>query len=329
MTDNTTEEIAAWARDRLKMKSAPELEPVAGDAGTRRYFRLRDGKTSRIIMDASDETGLGVFAKVASRLVDAGIHAPEILATDPDRGLMLLEDLGEQSYLDVLDEDTAEDLFRDAIDCLIAMQQKVSLEGLNEYDPALLLEELSLFPDWFLASHWQVEPTEDELDAWEFITMTLVRWARDQEQVFVHRDFMPRNLIVSNPNPGVIDFQDAVAGPISYDPICLYRDAFVSWPEERVDEWLEDYRQRALAAGLPVTASPELWLRTCDFMGTQRHLKVLGIFARLCYRDGKPSYVKDAPRFFRYLARAVGRNPELGELGKLLAAWKKRRTTGG
>ena len=207
------------------------------------------------------------------------------------------------------------------------MQRETAVDGLPEYDAALLLRELALFPDWFLARHWRVEPTEAELDDWEMVGMTLIRGALDQPQAFCHRDFMPRNLMVIEPpgrNPGILDFQDAVAGPIAYDPVCLFRDAFLSWPEDRVLAWLETYRRDAAAAGLPVPADPELWRRTCDLMGAQRHLKVLGIFARIRYRDGKPHYLDDAPRFFGYLAHAIARNPELAVLDGLLERWRAR-----
>jgi hypothetical protein len=151
-----------------------------------------------------------------------------------------------------------------------------------------------------------------------------VRWALDQPQVFCHRDFMPRNLMLAEPNPGILDFQDAARGPIAYDATSLFRDAFLSWPAERVDVWLESYRLKAIDAGLPVPRDARVWRRTCDLTGTQRHLKVLGVFARLKYRDGKPGYLSDEPRFFGYLAAAVRRNPELAPLDTLLKTWRAR-----
>jgi aminoglycoside/choline kinase family phosphotransferase len=276
-------------------------------------------------MDAPPELeDTRAFADVAARLLRSRVHVPEIRAHDVERGLILLEDLGDRPYHRVLVDENADELFGDAVDALIRFQREADSDGLPEYDPALLMRELALFPDWFLSRHWQVEPTEDELDTWDLVCATLIRWAVDQPQVFCHRDYMPRNLMLADPNPGIIDFQDAVRGPISYDPVCLYRDAFLSWPPDRVDAWLEDYRRRALDAGLPAPEDPDLWRRTCDFMGAQRHLKVIGIFARIRYRDGKPRYLDDAPRFFAYLERAVARNPELAELGHLIAAWQRR-----
>lgn len=303
-----------------------ESEAVSSDASFRRYFRLRQGDASCIVMDAPparEETR--PFVEIAARLRETGVHVPEVLAHDPGRGLVLLEDLGSRPYHHVLDDRNADELFGDALDALLRLQSLADTAGLPEYDPALLKRELDLFPDWFVSRHWQVEPTDGELDGWDLICATLVRWALDQPQVFCHRDYMPRNLMVAKPNPGIIDFQDAVRGPISYDPVCLFRDAFLSWPSERVDGWLEAYRRKARDAGLPVPEDPELWQRTCDFMGAQRHLKVIGIFARIRYRDGKPKYLEDVPRFFAYLDQAIIRNPELAELQRLIESWRRRR----
>lgn len=326
--DQRAHQALEWAARHLDWPG-PGFAPASSDASFRRYFRITHGAESRIVMDAPpDAEALGPFVDVARRLAAAGLNVPEVLAEDRTRGFLLLTDLGERPWHRVLDEDNAAEMFADALGALTTMQARADASGLPEYDAALLLRELALFPDWFLARHWQVEPTDSELDDWEMICMTLIRWALDQPRVFVHRDFMPRNLMVSDPNPGILDFQDAVLGPISYDPVCLFRDAFVSWPPERVDGWLEDYRRRALEAGLPVPEDPQLWRRTCDLMGAQRHLKVLGIFARIRYRDGKPHYLRDAPRFFAYLEAAIERNPELGLLDRLLGAWRSRAAPG-
>jgi len=322
--DERARQALNWAAECLEWP-ASEFAPASSDASFRRYFRVSNGIDSRIVMDAPPETEpVEPFIDIARRLARIGLNVPEILAEDRERGFLLLSDLGNRPWHEVLDEDNADAMFGDALGALSTMQARADADGLPEYDAAMLLRELSLFPDWFLARHWQVEPTEAELDDWEMLCMTLIRWALDQPRVFVHRDFMPRNLMVSDPNPGILDFQDAVLGPISYDPICLFRDAFLSWPPERVDGWLEDYRQRALAAGLPVPGDRQLWRRTCDLMGVQRHLKVLGIFARIRYRDGKPHYLAQAPRFFAYLHDAIQRNPELTLLDRLLGAWRIR-----
>ncbi|RFF31223.1 aminoglycoside phosphotransferase family protein [Wenzhouxiangella sediminis] len=303
-----------------------DSEAISSDASFRRYFRLHRGDDTRVVMDAPPEhEDTGTFVDVAARLASTGVHVPEIQAHDPGQGLVLLEDLGSRPFHHVLDEDNADELFGDAVEALIRFQREADTTGLPDYDPALLMRELALFPDWFLERHWRVEATDGELDAWDLVCATLIRWALDQPQVFCHRDYMPRNLMVADPNPGIIDFQDAVRGPISYDPVCLYRDAFLSWPNERVDAWLEDYRRKAVAAGLPAPEDPDLWRRTCDFMGVHRHLKVIGIFARIRYRDGKPKYLEDAPRFFAYLEQSMARNPELDELDRLLESWRQRR----
>jgi N-acetylmuramate 1-kinase len=325
MTDERRRQAEQWAAERLQWDDF-ESTSVSSDASFRRYYRLAHEDRTVIVMDAPPEhENIDTFIDIGQRLEQAGIHAPHQIHADRRRGFLLLDDLGNQPYHQILDDDNADALFHDAVEALIAIQTRTRTSGLPYYDAGLLMRELSLFPDWFLARHWQVEPTDGELDAWDLVCATLIRWALDQPQVFCHRDFMPRNLMLANPNPGVIDFQDAVVGPISYDPVCLYRDAFLSWPTQRVDEWLEAYRLRALDAGLPVPESADLWRRTCDLMGVQRHLKVIGIFARIRYRDGKPRYLDDAPRFFIYLDEAIARNPELAELDRLLASWQARR----
>lgn len=324
MNDKRAIEAQAWALQRSGWQDG-NFAPASADASFRRYFRLSHDDVSRIVMDAPPEREpLHCFINVAARLKRAGLHVPEILAEDRERGYLLLEDFGHQPWHRVLTDANADAMFSDALEALLQMQSSTATQGLPEYDAALLLRELELFPTWFLGHHWGVEADDSELDAWEIVCMTLVRWALDQEQVFCHRDFMPRNLMLCAPNPGILDFQDAVRGPISYDPVCLFRDAFLSWPQPRVDGWLEDYRQRALKVGLPLPADARLWRRTCDLMGAQRHLKVLGIFARIRYRDGKPQYLEDAPRFFGYLDHAIARNPELAPLAELLTAWRAR-----
>lgn len=322
--DSRKTQLLEWAAHELGCEIT-ETSAISSDASFRRYFRIVGDDQSRVVMDAPPEReATAPFIDIAGRLRDAQLNVPEILAEDRDRGFLLLSDLGEVPWHHALNDDNADAMFDDAMAALAAMQRRTDSTGLPEYDAALLLRELSLFPDWFLARHWSVEPTDSELDDWEMVCMTLIRWALDQPRVFVHRDFMPRNLMISDPNPGILDFQDAVLGPISYDPVCLFRDAFLSWPPGQVDAWLEDYRKRAQTEGLPVPEDPELWRRTCDLMGVQRHLKVLGIFARIRYRDGKSKYLEDAPRFFAYLKAAIDRNPELALLDRLLGSWRSR-----
>lgn len=327
MIDKRREEAEQWAADKLQWASWTATA-ISSDASFRRYFRLKSGEMTLVVMDAPPEREpIDAFVDVARRL-DPLVHVPKILASDHERGFVLLEDLGDRPFLEELTAHNADELFDSTMTSLMRIQSEASTKALPHYDAALLLSELNLFIDWWLVRHWQVDPTEDELDAWDGVCALLIRWALDQPQVFCHRDFMPRNLMLTDPNPGIIDFQDAVIGPISYDPVCLFRDAFLSWPNGQVDAWLEAYRQRARAAGLTITGSAELWRRTCDFMGAQRHLKVIGIFARIRYRDEKPRYLGDAPRFFAYLEAAIKRNPELGELEQLLRAWRRRAASG-
>jgi hypothetical protein len=260
---------------------------------------------------------------VAGRLARAGVAVPEILHQDLEQGFLLLTDMGRETWLTALDGGNADAWFDAALETLITQQRFADTRGLPEYDRALLRRELDLFPHWYLGEHRGLRLDGDTSGRLETVFETLIESALAQPRVFVHRDFMPRNLMVSDPNPGVIDFQDAVAGPISYDLISLFKDAFLSWPEARVLEWLRDYHRRAAAAGLPVPAAFDDLLRWCDLMGAQRHLKVIGIFARIRHRDGKPKYLEDAPRFFAYLRTVIARRPdELGDLGRLLDLWE-------
>jgi N-acetylmuramate 1-kinase len=275
---------------------------------------------SWIVMDAPPEReNCEPFVAVAGRLRRWGLNAPEILAEDRARGFLLLSDLGTKTFLHVLTPENADALFADATRALIQMQSRALadtevLDGLPPYDAALLWREVRLFSEWYLPRHLGVTLPASDASALEQAMGALVKSALAQARCFVHRDFMPRNLMVSTPNPGILDFQDAVIGPISYDAICLFKDAFLSWPRERVEGWLRAYWEGARAAPLPVPAAfAEFW-RQLEWMGLQRHLKVLGIFARLTYRDGKPHYVADTPRFVRYVMDVAPRYPELAPL---------------
>ncbi|MGH8501544.1 MAG: aminoglycoside phosphotransferase family protein [Gammaproteobacteria bacterium] len=309
--------LRAWLKEQAGL-AACELTPASGDASFRRYFRAVAGGQSFIVMDAPpDKEDCRPFIKVAALLWHAGLHAPEILAQDLRQGFLLLTDLGAKTYLDVLTPDNADELFGDAIDTLIRWQLASRPDVLPPYDQALLARELNLFTEWYLPKHLRVALDAESQAQWEAVCTLLIESALAQPCVYVHRDYMPRNLMLSNPNPGVLDFQDAVFGPITYDAVCLYRDAFVSWPEERVDQWSRRYWERARAAGLPAPATFVEFRRAFDWMGLQRHLKVLGIFARLTHRDGKPAYVKDTPRFVRYVTTIAPRYTELAPLARL------------
>jgi aminoglycoside/choline kinase family phosphotransferase len=205
----------------------------------------------------------------------------------------------------------------------LAFQQLPMTTPLPSYDDALLRRELQLFPEWFVQRHLGVEFSVAQQAAWQRCSQLLIDSALAQPKVLVHRDYMPRNLMLSEQNPGVLDFQDAVYGPVTYDVTCLFKDAFLSWPEARVRSWLEQYWQQARDAGVPVQPELDEFLRASDLMGVQRHLKVIGIFARICHRDGKPKYLGDVPRFFSYIEAVLARRPELAELADLLASLQR------
>ncbi len=295
------------------------LAPASEDASFRRYFRVTLGATTRIAMDAPPaREDCAPFVKVARLLREADVHAPEIFAQDAHQGFLLLEDLGTRTYLEVLNEDNAGALFADALEALIRWQQSSRSDTLPPYDEALLRRELELFPDWYVARHLGVTLSEPQRAALEATFALLVQRALSQPRVFVHRDYMPRNLMVSSPNPGVIDFQDAVEGPVTYDLVSLFRDAFISWQEERVLDWTARYWERARRCGLPLSADFKTFYETFEWMGLQRHLKVLGIFARIHYRDGKQGYLSDTPRFINYVRTVAMRYRNLTPLLRLL-----------
>ncbi|MDT3736740.1 MAG: phosphotransferase [Denitratisoma sp.] len=302
------------------------IAPASADASFRRYFRVTfDDGSSRIVMDAPPEhEDCRPFIHVAGLLRGAGVHAPEILAQDLDRGLLLLTDLGHATYLDALEESNADDLFRDAVDALVKWQLASRPNELPPYDEALLRRELALFPDWYVTRHLGAPLTAAQQDALEGVQALLMQNILAQPKVYVHRDYMPRNLMVCADNPGVLDFQDAVHGPITYDVASLFRDAFISWEEERILDWAVRYWEKAKRAGLPVDADFGAFYRDMEWMGLQRHLKVLGIFARINYRDGKPKYLADTPRFLQYVRHAATRYVRLAPLARLLDELEQR-----
>lgn len=297
----------------------PAISPASADASFRRYFRATfDDGLTRIVMDAPpDLEDCRPFVHVAGLLHGAGVHAPQVLAQDLERGLLLLTDLGDTTYLDALDESNADSLFRDALDALVKWQLASRPDTLPPYDEALLRRELNLFPDWYVCRHLGTPLTPSQLETLERMHVLLLQNILAQPKVFVHRDYMPRNLMVCEDNPGVLDFQDAVLGPITYDAASLFRDAFLSWEEERVLDWAVRYWEKARHAGLPVDADFGAFYRDMEWMGLQRHLKVLGIFARINYRDGKPKYLADTPRFVSYVRQVAARYAQLKPLAHL------------
>ena len=294
MTDRLAA-LDAWLHRAL---GAPfRREPASADASFRRYFRVFEGERTFVAMDAPpDREDCRPFIHVAGLLRDAGLHAPQVHARDLDQGFLLLTDLGRQTYLQVLDDANADRLFREAMDALVTWQS-ASREGvLPDFSEALLRRDLDLFPEWYVARHRGYTLSDRERESLQTVFRKVLDNNLAQPRVFVHRDYMPRNLMVSEPNPGILDFQDAVMGPIGYDIASLFRDAFVSWDEERVLDWTIRYWEAARKAGLPVCADfAEFW-RDVEWMAFQRHLKVLGIFARIHYRDGKPGYLEEIGR---------------------------------
>ncbi len=297
------------------------LTAASSDASFRRYFRWEGAGRSFVVMDAPPpQENCKPFVDIAFLLAKSGINVPKIYAEDLERGFLLLNDLGNKTYLDVIDSENADALFSDALQALLAFQQLPMLAPLPSYDVALLRRELELFPEWYVKRELGVEFDATQQQQWQKVSELLIDSALAQPKVLVHRDYMPRNLMLSEPNPGVLDFQDAVYGPVTYDVTCLFKDAFLSWPEERVRGWLESYWQQASALNIPVQPDFEEFLRASDLMGVQRHLKVIGIFARICHRDGKPRYLGDVPRFFSYIEAVIARRPELADLQGLLAS---------
>lgn len=265
------------------------------------------------------------FVRVAALMREAGIHVPEILAQDLERGFLLLSDLGTTTYLQALDAGNADELFRDAIDALIKLQLASRPGVLPPYDEALLRREIDLFAQWYVARHLGMTLTGEEQEVLAGATRLVLANNLAQPMVYVHRDYMPRNLMVAEPNPGVLDFQDAVFGPITYDVMSLFKDAFASWEEDRVLDWTVRYWEKARRAGLPVNADFATFYRDFEWIGLQRHLKVLGIFARIRHRDGKSGYIEDAPRFLGYVRTTCERYAPLAPLLALLDRIDRRQ----
>jgi N-acetylmuramate 1-kinase len=309
-----------WARRELGVDGG-QWAPASADASFRRYFRLRLAHDSVIVMDAPPaQEDCRPFIAIAGLLKQAGLHVPTVRSANLDQGFLLLDDLGTDTWLQAMprDPEAAWPWFEAAIAALVRLQGIAPPADLPHYDRALLQRELDLFPDWYVARHLQRTLSPAARDCWADTCQRLIDSALAQPTVLVHRDFMPRNLMVSTPNPGILDFQDAVAGPISYDVISLFKDAFISWPQTLVDRGLAHYWQAARSAGLPVPDALHTFHSQAERMGTQRHLKVLGIFARIAHRDGKPKYLQDAPRFLGYLRQRIAADPVLAPLSTVL-----------
>jgi len=335
-SDARLDALNAWLERVLPLPMSA-IAPATSDASFRRYFRITLGAEialppggtpvrTLIAMDAPPaQEDCAAYVAVAALLAAAGVHAPAIHAQDLSAGFLLLSDLGTRTYRDLLDDATAPALYRDACGALIAWQLASRESVLPRYDEAMLARELALFPDWYVATHLGLTLTSSQRTTLDTAFRQILDHALAQPQVYVHRDFHSRNLMVSQPNPGVLDFQGAVHGPISYDLVSLLRDAYIEWSEEQELDWAVRYWERAREAGLPVADDFGAFWRDFEWMGVQRHLKILGIFARLAHRDGKHAYLADLPRVMRYLRRTCERYRALGPLLQLLDELEARQ----
>lgn len=308
--------VEHWIKAQFPQQSIT-MQPASADASFRRYFRIFVENQTFIVMDAPPQyEDCGPFLKVADILAEAGVHVPRIMGYDAEQGFMLLSDLGNTTFLQALtaQPEMAQDLYNDAVDALITLQLSQRAESMPPYDQALLSKELNLFPEWYIAKHLQKQLSERQRTIVDDVFEHILRNNLAQPKVLVHRDYHSRNLMMTLPNPGIIDFQDAVFGPITYDLVSLFKDAYIHWDEERILDWVIRYWEKARAAGLPVDADFASFYRDFEWMGVQRHLKVLGIFARLHYRDDKSNYLNDMPVVMSYLRKACERYRELSPL---------------
>lgn len=321
LTDPRLEALSDWLRQDLKLP-VDDIRPASSDASFRRYFRARLGEDAFIVMDAPPaHEDVRPFIHISGLLREAGVQAPRIHAQDIDRGFLLLCDFGDRAYLGALNADTADALYGDAMDSLARMKRGVAIEasGLPPYDEALLYREMDLFRDWFLGRLLNLELSPAHSAILDRTWALLAASALEQPKVCVHRDYHSRNLMVTDrDNPGVLDFQDAVIGPVTYDLVSLLRDCYIAWPKAQVEAWALSYRRRLLDAGLAGERGEAEFLRGFDLMGVQRHLKAVGIFSRLKLRDGKTGYLADIPRTLNYIVEVGAQYPELADFVALL-----------
>jgi N-acetylmuramate 1-kinase len=316
--DERLQLLKKWLAAHLQPKGLV-VKRASEDASFRRYFRVWSGDATYIAMDAPPTNENCVpFINIAQRLESHGLNVPHIFRQDTAQGFLLLGDLGSVSYLSKLDAKTVNSLYGDALAVLLKMQTQVPAQDLPPYDDRLLRSEMSLFVDWFLAQHLKLKLTPEHEQAIAGTFDLLARSALEQPRVFVHRDYHSRNLMVTpEHNPGILDFQDAMHGPITYDLVSLLRDCYIAWPRVQVEEWLHRHHDALTGAGLvQVPLAP--FRRWFDWMGMQRHLKAIGIFARLNYRDRKPGYIKDIPRTINYVFEVCAEYPELAPFRELL-----------
>jgi aminoglycoside/choline kinase family phosphotransferase len=324
--DPRFEQLQTWLRTVAGIHDF-EIAPASADASFRRYFRVRYDATSRIVMDAPPaQEDCHPYIHVSSLMAGIGLHVPVVLQQDLQQGFLLLTDLGERMYLPELNEQTVELLYADAMQALLRLQAHGPAD-LPPYDRDLLLNEMELFRQWYLQRHLAMQLSEHDNATIDAAYAHLAEAALQQPRVIVHRDYHSRNLMISSPNPGILDFQDAVIGPITYDLVSLLRDCYIAWPRQQVEGWIRQYYLQAQAEGLLPDVSVAQFLTWFDLMGIQRHLKASGIFARLNYRDAKPGYLKDIPRTLGYVTE-VGRDyPALKPFIDLVDRAMARHTT--
>jgi len=309
------EQLNSWLQDTLGYRDYV-INPASEDASFRRYYRLEYDNSSRIVMDAPPEyENCGPFIDIATRLHACGVNAPEIFNVDLNLGFILLTDLGHDLYLDVLNNTNAEALYADAVTSLVTIQQNIDQTELPPYNESLLLQEMELFREWLLQKHLCIKLDSKQHNELDKLFSLLTATALEQPKVFVHRDFHSRNLIYcATNNPGIIDFQDAVIGPLTYDLVSLFKDCYIKWPREKINDWAMNFYRRIDAGGV----SEKVFLRWFDLMGVQRHLKASGIFARLYHRDNKAGFLRDIPRTLTHILDLEEDYPELNFLIELI-----------
>ena len=322
-SDSRLVDLTRWVLEDLGFAGSM-IARASVDASFRRYFRVTQDAETYIVMDAPpDKEDSRPFLKVARMLAGMNLNVPIVLARDMDRGFLLLSDLGSRQYLDELPlGGAAERLYADALEALRTMQTADASisRDLPRYDRALLMREMELMPEWFLRHHLGLTIEAQERSMLDTLFESLARAAASQPATFVHRDYHSRNLLVTaEDNPGILDFQDAVWGPITYDVASLLKDCYISWPTERVREWVLEYREKLLESGYPLSSDSAGFMRWFDLIGLQRHIKVLGIFARLFYRDGKPQYLNDLPRVLDYARDTASNYAETAAFGDFIA----------
>jgi aminoglycoside/choline kinase family phosphotransferase len=317
-------QLEGWLAETLA-GSTYTIAPASADASFRRYFRITLPDTTLIAMDAPPpQEDCAPFVHAAKTLLDAGLNVPRVMAEDIRQGFLLLSDLGDRTYLDALNATSASRLYGDATVALVKLQLASRPGIFPDYDQSLLLREMQLFPDWYIGKHLGLVLDDGQRHVLDNTFDLLMRNILSQGQVFVHRDYHSRNLMVCEDNPGVLDFQDAVHGAVTYDLVSLLKDAYIRWEEDQVLDWAVRFWQEAKHAGLPVPQDFGDFYRDFEWMGAQRHLKVLGIFARLYHRDGKDGYLKDMPLVMDYLRRVCARYVELMPLLRLLDQLENR-----